>query len=506
MSPSTMTSENQFDCIVVGGGPAGSTAATLIAAQGYDVLLLEKELRPKYKVGESLLPATIHGICPLLGVSEELKNANFILKRGGTFRWGKSPDPWTFDFAASPKMAGPTSTAYQVERIVFDRILLENAQKRGVDVRFGCKVQAPIHEQERVVGVSFENEKGELVQCRAKYVLDASGHESRLARGVGERVYSQYFQNVAVFGYFEGGGRLPEPNAGNIFCAAFEDGWFWYIPLRADLTSVGVVLDKAKAPSLQGGLVEALAGYIEKCAPIKDLLKNARRVEQGVYGEVRARQDYSYANTKFWSEGIALIGDAACFVDPVFSSGVHLATYSGLMAARSVNTCLRGDLPEAQCFDEFEKRYRREYTHFYEFLLAFYNIEQDVESYFWEAKKVTQVNTPESQAFVDLVGGVADNGMSLFSAKDPYPSKKQLADSLFPDAGNGSSVPEVGGPRGAFYRDLLSEIMQLQIQAQLGGRRPLDRPLFENGLVPSRDGLHWTTLDKVDQAAVLSKA
>lgn len=476
---------------MVGGGPAGSTAATLIAMQGHNVTLLERETTPKYKIGESLLPATIHGVCPLLGVSEELKKANFILKRGGAFRWGKNPEPWVFDFASSPKMAGPTSTAYQVERIVFDRILLENARKKGVNVRVGCKVTGALEDGGRVVGLQFLNERGEAEKLRARYTIDASGHESPLARRVGERVFSKYFQNIAVFGYFENGARLPEPLSGNIFCAAFEDGWFWYIPLRKELTSVGVVIDKTRAAELTNDLPGSLARYIDKCGAIKDLLKNARRVTEGIYGEVRARQDYSYSSTKFWEPGIALIGDAACFVDPVFSSGVHLATYSGLQVARSVNTYLRGHTDEAAIFGEFEKRYRREYANFYDFLLAFYNVEQEETSYFWEAKKVLGAKTPEDQAFINLVGGVGNNNEELYDAASFFEKRKELGGTLFPEAGREPAAPAAGGERGEFYRKLTSEITAMQINTLLGERRPLEHPLFENGLVPTRDGMHW---------------
>ncbi|HEV2738176.1 MAG TPA: tryptophan 7-halogenase [Candidatus Elarobacter sp.] len=488
---STTDGSPAYDCIVVGGGPAGSAAATLIALQGHDVMLLEKEREPKYKIGESLLPSTVHGICPLLGVSEELKNANFTLKRGGTFRWGTSPEPWTFDFAASSKMAGPTSTAYQVERMVFDRILLDNASKKGVRVRPGCKVRGALTTGDRVTGLEFVNEAGEPEAALARYVIDASGYESILARRVGERVFSKYFQNVAVFGYFENGGRMAEPCAGNIFCAAFEDGWFWYIPLRPDLTSVGVVLDKSRADVLKGGLPETLDHFIAKCEPIKQLLANARRITEGVYGEVRARQDYSYSNSRFWSEGIALVGDAACFVDPVFSSGVHLATYSALLAARSVNTCLRGDLDEEACFTEFERRYRREYANFYDFLVAFYNLEQDLPSYFWQAKRITNSSELEQQAFIDLVGGVGGNDERLFDTATFFQEREHLSETLFPAASSAYGHAERDGKRGAFFLELTSEITQMQLQAMFGGKRPADRPLFADGLVPERDGLHW---------------
>lgn len=491
MSPHSMTDATPFDCIVVGGGPAGSTAATLIAMQGHRVTLLERETEPKYKIGESLLPATIHGICPLLGVTKELEDANFMLKRGGTFRWGKNPSPWTFNFASSPKMAGPTSTAYQVERVVFDRILLENARKKGVDVRMGCKVVEPVYAGDRVAGLEIVNERGEQEIIHGTYTVDASGYQSVLARRVGERVFSKFFQNVAVFGYFENAGRLPEPSSGNIFCAAFEDGWFWFIPLRKDLTSVGVVLDKSRASELTNDLPETLATYIDKCPPIKDLLQGAHRVTEGIYGEVRARQDYSYSNTRFWSPGLALIGDAACFVDPVFSSGVHLATYSGLQVARSVNTCLRQNAHETAVFDEFEKRYRREYANFYDFLLAFYNVDQDVTSYFWEAKKVLDARTPEDQAFINLVAGVGNNNEDLYDPAQFAAERKHLGGALFPESGDAEAAPAPGGQRGEFYRNLTHEITAMQINTLLGERRPSEKPLFEDGLVPSRDGLHW---------------
>jgi len=125
----------EADVVVVGGGPGGSTLATLVAMRGHHVVLLEKEKFPRYQIGESLLPSTVHGICRLTGVADELAKAGFTKKRGGTFRWGATPEPWTFAFSVSPKMVGETSHAYQVERSKFDQILLDHARHMGVDVR-----------------------------------------------------------------------------------------------------------------------------------------------------------------------------------------------------------------------------------------------------------------------------------------------------------------------------------------------------------------------------------
>nr|BFE50783.1 hypothetical protein GCM10017745_42100 [Saccharothrix mutabilis subsp. capreolus] len=242
-----MTETIETDVVVVGGGPCGSTVATLVAGQGHRVVLLEKERFPRYQIGESLLPSTVQGICRLLGVSDELEAAGFPLKRGGTFRWGVNPEPWTFAFGISPKFAGTASTAYQVERMKFDQILLDNARRKGVDVREEHAVNDVLEEDGRVCGVTCTDASGVRREIRAKYVVDASGNTSRIHVKVGgKRQYSEFFRNIALFGYFLGGKRMPEPVSGNILAVAFEHGWFWYIPLSDELTSVGVVLHRTR--------------------------------------------------------------------------------------------------------------------------------------------------------------------------------------------------------------------------------------------------------------------
>lgn len=488
-----MMDDSNFETIVVGGGPAGSTAATFIAMQGHRVLLLDEQQQPAYKIGESLLPATVHGICPMLGVSDALKRANFTTKLGGTFLWGTNPEPWTFQFGSSSKMAGSTSTAYQVERMKFDSILLNNARDKGVDVRERHKVIGLVVEDGRVVGIDYRDDRGNTRTSRARYVVDASGYQTSLNRQAGERIYSRFFQNLALFGYYRGGGRLPAPKQGNIFCAAFEHGWFWYIPLSPTLTSVGVVVGKENAPTLAKGWEPAMEEFIRACPAIQKLLANATRVTEGPYGELRVRKDYSYCHTKFWSPGLVLVGDAACFIDPVFSSGVHLATYSALLAARSINTCLKNELDEERCFSEFEVRYRREYAHFYDFLLAFYDKDNNIDSYYWHARKV--MNSPETgnQAFIDLVGGVSGSGERLYVDSEEFlRARVGLGSLLFSESKAAATDANSGDPqRVEFYRNLIGEIGQLQLQATLKEQRPMESPLFEGGLVPSVDGLHW---------------
>jgi halogenation protein CepH len=484
-----MTQE-EFEVVVAGGGPAGSTVATLVAMHNHRVLLLERERFPRYQIGESLLPATVHGICVMLGVAEQLKEANFVRKLGGTFRWGARAEPWTFAFGISSAMTGSTAYAYQVERAKFDKILLDNAAHKGVDVRQEHRVTELIKEGERVTGVRFVGPDGVERVARARFVVDATGNQSLIGRVAGERVFSKFFQNLALFCYFENGKRLPPPNSGNILSVAFDSGWFWYIPLSETLTSVGAVISKEHAAQLRdaGGYEEAMRRFIASCPLIAEYLAGARRVTEGIYGQFRVRKDYSYCHSSFWYPGLVLVGDAACFVDPVFSSGVHLATYSGLLAARSINSTLRGDLDEELCFREFELRYRKEYGNFYNFLVEFYDMNREWDSYFWTARHILNTEERSNEAFVRLVAGVSTTGEPLYNSADEFFRARERASAFFPDS---KDELETGEQSSILAGDVFSEAARIQLQASLGANSRLETPLFSTGLVPSTDGLRW---------------
>ena len=409
----------EYDLVVIGGGPGGSTAASFVAKRGHRVLLLERETFPRYQIGESLLPSTVHGICKMLGVSEEIERANFVRKRGGTFRWGLNAEPWTFDFAhANVTQRLDWHYALQVERAKFDEILLRNVTKCGGEVQERAAVQEIWYENDRARGVRWTDQDGQRHEASTRFIIDASGHRSLFHKDVGERVFSDLFKNVALFCYFENGKRLPSPNEGNILCVAFDDGWFWYIPLTrtSELTSVGVVTRRENADRLRDP-EKAMAYFRAKCPLISEYLANAKRITTGMYGEYRTRTDYSYCNTRFWRAGLTLVGDAAAFIDPVFSSGVHLSTYSALLAARSVNACLAGTLDEQTAFDEFETRYRREFKVFYDFLLAFYDMRQATDGYFWHARSVLKTEESKNEAFIRLVAGAGTTSEDFFRAR-----------------------------------------------------------------------------------------
>ncbi|MGH3758045.1 FAD-dependent oxidoreductase [Actinophytocola sp.] len=478
--------DEEFDLIVIGGGPSGSTVSTLVAMQGHSVLLLEKETFPRHQIGESLLPLVVHGICGMLGCLDDVHDAGFVKKYGGVFRWGSSDEPWSFTFgdAEELKKAG-VDYSYQVERAKFDHILLNNAKKRGVQVRENHEVKDLIVENGRVVGANFVDDTGTARTARARFVVDASGNKSQFHKYVGERVVSKFFQNIALFGYFENAKRLPDPNRGNILCSAFEHGWMWFIPLSDTLTSVGAVVDKNHAAALQQQDHDAaMRGFIDACPVMQDMLEPATRITEGEYGKYRVRKDYSYSTTSYWTPGMALLGDAACFIDPVLSSGVHLATYSGLLAARSINSLLQGvhGLDEEKLFAEFENRYRYEFENIYRFLIAFYDFNRHEKSYFWEARKILDTPERDNEAFVRLVSGVSTVDMDVFS------TGQRISDLLqsYPD-----QQLDEGVLRAIDHVDMAMKAKKDQVLYGKGERQGV--PDIAGGLVPTPDGYYWTT-------------
>ena len=288
---------------------------------------------------------------------------------------------------------------------------------------------------------------------------------------------------------------MPAPNENNILCVAFDNGWFWYIPLSDTLTSVGAVVRRDMADKVQGDSERAMRALIDECPMISDYLSGAKRVTDGQYGQLRTRKDYSYHQTEFWRPGFALVGDAACFVDPVFSSGVHLATYGALLAARAINSTLAGIVDERAAMQEFEYRYRREYAVFYEFLISFYEMHRSENSYFWAAKKVTNNHKPELEAFVDLVGGVSSGETALANARtlaQRFKSRSREFASAVDEQAANKELGMIPLFRSSIVKQAMSEGARVQYMALMGDDAEPETPLFDNGLVASPDGMFWS--------------
>jgi FAD-dependent halogenase len=397
--------ETDFDAIVIGGGPAGSTASTLLARRRHRVLLLEREQFPREHVGESLLPASLP-ILEELGVAEAVEAAGFLKKYGATMVWGSSPEPWSWYFQETNRQY---PHAYQVVRATFDQILLDNAAETGVDVRQQHRVTEVLRDGGRVTGVAYLDGDGAASEARARIVIDASGQQALVANALGLREWDQFFRNLAVYGYFTGVERLPEPDEHNILVEAHADGWCWTIPLNDGRASVGVVVDSERAQERieAGDLTSFLNEYIAK-APNTQRLVGGATLE----GLPLAVRDWSYVAGSLIGDGYLLAGDAACFIDPLFSSGVHLAMNAGVLASAYVTTLLRDEELAIEAQPVYERLYMQQYQHFRELAKLFYSSNRTADSYFWEARRLT----PEAddltarEAFVSAVAGQPAQG------------------------------------------------------------------------------------------------
>ena len=391
--------EFDADVLVVGGGPAGSAAATMLARKGWSVCLYERDRFPREHVGESLLPASMPVLAEL-GVLPAVEAAGFLPKYGATMVWGRDPDPWSWSFAeSSPRYPH----AYQVTRARFDEILLRNAAAEGVDVREGCRVlEADAGPSGATLRV--EDAEGTEHTARVRFVVDASGQAGLIGRARALREPDPFFRNLAVYGYYEGGSRLPEPDANNILIESIEDGWLWAIPLHTGRVSTGVVVDSkvGRERITELGPEAFFREHVAGGPHTASLLEGATLVD----GPTVVR-DWSYSSTELAGEGFVLAGDAACFVDPLFSSGVHLALSSGVLAAAYVTSALKDAELGRAAAAVYAEQYRQQYEHFRELARLFYGGNRTVESYFWEARRITGAGdtTPARLAFVRAVAG-----------------------------------------------------------------------------------------------------
>ncbi|MFN0147902.1 MAG: NAD(P)/FAD-dependent oxidoreductase [Dehalococcoidia bacterium] len=393
------------DVIVIGGGPAGSTAATLLARKGHRVLLLERERFPRDHIGESLLPASMP-ILEALGVMPAIQAEGFLKKYGATMVWGSGSEPWSWYFRETNKTH---EHAYQVWRPRFDQILLDNSASTGVDVRQGCRVlEVDLPGQDRMT-VQYTDGRGAAATATCRFVVDASGQAGLIGRKLGLRKADENFQNLAVYAYFEGCERLPPPDETNIFIESYEHGWFWMIPLHNGQMSVGSVVDhRYGSEAIRANGPEAyFAAQVAAAPNASRMLANARLVQ----GPTVIR-DWSYSSTEVAGDGWVLAGDAACFIDPLFSTGVHLALSAGVMSAAYVETALKDrDLAHAAA-PVYKRLYDAQYNLFRQLAGLFYATNRTIESYFWDARRIMGFDESVSarDAFIRAVAGQPPRG------------------------------------------------------------------------------------------------
>jgi flavin-dependent dehydrogenase len=336
-----------LDIIVVGGGPGGSTAATFLAQKGFSVLLLERERFPRFQIGESLLPFN-NDLLDRLGITDQLAAGDFTPKYGAEFITGdgKLNTVFRFDLNLEPKY----QRTFQVTRSEFDTVLLRNAAKHGVDVREACGVASvDLRDPQLAIVTTTSGERFE-----SRFVVDASGHSALL----GNRAKSDIaeLRSVAVFSQWRGVERFPGKRGGNTIVVVLRDAWFWLIPITSEIMSVGLVADREHVKACGLRPEQLLERTIAETPWLAERMRDAVRVD-----DVRTRKDFSYAIDHIAGENFAMVGDAAGFLDPIFSTGVYMAMKGAGIAADAIEQKLRrGSMRGLQRYErEFQRAFRR---------------------------------------------------------------------------------------------------------------------------------------------------
>jgi flavin-dependent dehydrogenase len=355
------------DVIVIGGGPAGSTASALIAQRGHKVVLFERERFPRFHIGESLIPET-YWVLERLGMLPKMQKSAFVKKYSVQFvnANGKLSAPFYF-WDNKPHECSQT---WQVVRSEFDKMMLDNAREHGVEAHEGVRVLEVLFEGERAVGVQVREEDGTVREVRASVVVDASGQVGLLQNRLRLRVWDPLLNKGAIWTYWEGAYRDTgrDEGATMVLQTANRKGWFWYIPLHENRVSVGVVAPFDYLFKGRGSYPETYEEEVERCPAVKERVAKAKRVT-GHF----ATKDYSYRATKVAGDGWVLVGDAFGFLDPLYSSGVLLALKSGELAADAICEGIdKGDTSAAQLgkwgpgFNQGVDRMRRLVCEYYE--------------------------------------------------------------------------------------------------------------------------------------------
>jgi len=353
----------ETDVLVIGGGPAGTTAATLLARKGWRVTLLEKARHPRFHIGESLLPMNL----PILerGIVLEQVRAIGVHKLGADFPLQDDADTtnvFRFDRAINPKFG----YAFQVKREEFDQLLFRHALANGVDAREQVTVERVDFEDGRPRLVHARGADGNVLAFRTRYLVDASGRDTFLGSKLKLKRKSNLHQSAAIFSHFKDVQRREGEDAGNITVDRFAHGWYWLIPLRDGVMSVGAVCFPEYLKQRRGKNEEFLMQTLQATPSVWKRMEHAERI-----APVHVTGNYSYTCSRMGGPGWVMAGDAYAFLDPVFSSGVYLGMNSAEHAADVVDGTLREPSREAMLQKAMEKRLRRGLKHFSWFIYRF---------------------------------------------------------------------------------------------------------------------------------------
>ena len=334
-------SAHMFDVVIVGGGPGGSVCATKLAERGRRVLVLEREEFPRFHLGESLLPQSMP-IFESLGVMPELRE-RFILKYGARFHWDATKQEERYAFAQA--FDAKSAHAFQVPREDFDAVLLANAARKGAEVRHGWTASRIAFEAARAAGVVARDPEGKEHAIEARFVVDATGRDALLAGDRHDKSRIDRLDKSAFYMHYRGVARQEGEREGDIDIVVFDGGWFWMIPFKDGRTSVGAVVSNAWVQAHRGTADELLERANARSPAAQRLLDGAERL----WPSARAAADYSYRVGRPYGEGWIALGDAGGFIDPLFSSGVHIAVSGATRAVPRIHEALdSGDVSEAR--------------------------------------------------------------------------------------------------------------------------------------------------------------
>jgi FADH2-dependent halogenase len=342
--------DNSWDVIVLGCGPGGSSTATFLAKAGKRVLVLEKEIFPRFHIGESLLPCNMP-IFEEMGVMPALKEAAFPKKHGAQFQLGNGSISTRFVFREGRFNSAPD--AIQVERALLDHLLLKNTRASGADVREGWTASR-FETDGHGVKVEARDREGNLHNFTSSFLVDATGRGNLTGNQENIKEVHPRWKKLAVFGHFENVALDSGEAATDTIIVRLENKWFWIIPVSATKTSVGIVFDKDEFTADGGTPAEIFQRWVASTPPVKKRLADARLV-----GAIQTTSDFSYLNRRLVGDRLLRVGDAAGFMDPIFSAGVYLASWSGKLASQVLIKSLESGKPGAALFATYEKRVRR---------------------------------------------------------------------------------------------------------------------------------------------------
>jgi flavin-dependent dehydrogenase len=364
-----MNTNNNFDVIVMGGGPAGSSVAGILAREGRKVILFEKEIFPRHHIGESLMTDT-YWTFRRLGILEKMKASPFVRKYSVQFAnsAGKESRPFYFFEAVHHESA----VTWQITRAQFDHLLIDHAAEQGVTVHQGVLVKHVLFEGDQAVGVEVQMQDGNREQFFAKVVVDATGQQAMLSNKFRWRVRDPKLKKAVLYSYFKDAHREPDLNGGATLVLRTEagsGGWFWYIPLENDITSVGIVADPEYLVQGRGqDLAKIFQEEIDKCEPVRKRVAPGTRVDK-IYSIL----DYSYRSKHNAGNGFIIIGDAYGFLDPIYSSGVLLALKMAELAADAIHDAFNHDDFSAARLGQYQAKLDRGIESMRKLVYAFYN-------------------------------------------------------------------------------------------------------------------------------------